>query len=387
VERKRSHKPNERRHNTFVPERLRQARLAKGYSSTELADALGITRQAVSRYELGLAVPSGEVLGKTIEILQFPLSFFSKPVEQSHNSARVTFFRSLKSSTKKSRESLIVRSGWVQEIYTYLERFLDFPKVNIPEPNINKNIDELDLEDIENIALAVRKAWGLGLGPISNMVFLLEKNGALVTRTGSGTLKTDACSQWRVDRPIVFLGSDKESAVRSRFDAAHELGHLALHMDIDQDQLSDSKIMARIEKEANRFAGAFLLPKESFAQEIISTSFSHFISLKKRWKVSIAAMLYRCEDLGILSDNQLLYLRRQMSANGYRTREPLDNELEPEKPTLLKQGINMLIKNGVQTVAEIIEAIKLPQIEIENLCGLPVGTLSLGGQVIPLKIR
>lgn len=78
-------------------------------------------------------------------------------------------------------------------------------------------------------------------------------------------------------------------------------------MDIDQDQLSDSKIMARIEKEANRFAGAFLLPKESFAQEIISTSFSHFISLKKRWKVSIAAMLYRYEDLGILSDNQLLY--------------------------------------------------------------------------------
>lgn len=387
MERRRLHNPIERRQNAFVPERLRQARLAKGYSSTELADALGITRQAVSRYELGLAVPSGEILGKIIESLEFPLSFFSKPIDQSQNNSGVTFFRSLKSATRKSRESLIVRSGWLKEIYTYLERFLDFPKVNIPEPNIDKHMDKLDQEDIEHIALEIRKAWGLGLGPVNNVVFLLEKNGALVTRMGSGTLKTDACSQWRIDRPIIFLGSDKESAVRSRFDAAHELGHLVLHMGIDQDQLSDSKILARLEKEANRFAGAFLLPREAFSQEIISASISHFISLKKRWKVSIAAMLYRCEELGILSDNQLLYLRRQMSTNGYRTKEPLDNELEPEKPVLLKQAINMLIKNEVQTVADITDVIKLPQIEIENLCGIPVGTLALGGQVIPLKIR
>lgn len=387
MERRRLHNTIESRQHAFVSERLRQARLAKGYSSTELADALGVTRQAISRYELGLAVPSGEILGKIIEVLEFPLNFFSKPIHQISNGASVTFFRSLKSASRKSRESLIVRSGWIQEIYSYLDSFLDFPKVNFPELSIDKNIDNLEPEDIELIAMQIRNAWGLGLGPINNMVLLLEKNGALLTRMDSGALKTDACSQWRIDRPVVFLGSDKDSAVRSRFDAAHELGHLVLHMGIDQDQLSNPQILARLEKEANRFAGAFLLPGESFSQEIISTSLSHFLSLKKRWKVSIAAMLYRCEDLGILSDNQLLYLRRQMSMNGYRTREPLDNEIKPERPILLKQAINMLIENKVQLAAEIIEAIKLPQKEIESLCCIPAGTLASGGQVISLKIR
>ncbi|MCL5272729.1 MAG: XRE family transcriptional regulator [Gammaproteobacteria bacterium] len=383
----RFHSQFERRFNAFIPERLRQARMARGYSSTELADALGITRQAISRYELGLATPSGEVLGKLIEVLDFPLAFFSKPIEQKQNNAGAIFFRSLKSASRKSREELKVRSDWVQEIYSYVEQYLDFPKVNmIPDLEIN-NMEELSLEEIEQVSLAIRKLWGLGLGPINNIVFLLEKNGSLVTRMESGSLKTDACSQWRQDRPIVFLGSDKESAVRSRFDAAHELGHLILHMGIEQEQLSDKPTFTRIEKEANRFAGAFLLPKESFSQEVISTSLNHFISLKKRWKVSIAAMIYRCEELGLLSDNQLLYLRRQVSSYGYRKREPLDDEILPEKPILLKQAINMLMNNGVQSVFEIIEAIKLPTKEIENICGIPVGTLTPGGQVISLNIR
>lgn len=368
----------------FIPERLREARLARGLTASELAEAIDVTRQAISQFELGHSAPGGVVLGKIVEKLGFPLSYFSKIKTQHASPAGATFFRSLKSAQRKAREMVTVRADWLEEIYTFLQDYLTFPKVNIPDFT---NDGLLTDERIEEIAVAVRRAWGLGLGPISDMVLLMEKNGIILTRTSAGVEKTDACSQWRGERPFVFLCSDKDSAVRSRFDAAHELGHFVLHMWVDSLQISDSATLNQIEKEANRFAAAFLMPIDTFCQEVLSTSLEHFISLKRRWKVSIAAMIYRCESLGIITDYQALYLRKQMSKLGIKTREPLDEDLIPEAPSILCQSIELLLKNNVLSPAEILDAIKLPRDEIESLCGLNPGTLISETKVIPLRLK
>ncbi|WP_427339611.1 ImmA/IrrE family metallo-endopeptidase [Caloranaerobacter sp. DY30410] len=145
----------------------------------------------------------------------------------------------------------------------------------------------------------------------------------MISRIELGHEKIDAFSQWIGSRPFIFLGSDKDSAVRSRFDIAHELGHLLLHTHVDQEDLKDPKVLKRIEKEAHYFVGAFLLPEDSFAQEVTSISIDHFISLKKRWKVSIASMIYRCDELGIFTDNKILYLNKQMSYRKMRKKNLL----------------------------------------------------------------
>lgn len=369
---------------TPIPERLREARLARGYTTTELADGIGVSRQAISQFELGHAVPSAVIFARIIEKLNLPLAFFFNPIKELNSPVGATFFRSLKSANKISREILTIKAGWIEEIYLYLKKYIDFPKVNLPDYSSGEILTK---EDIENIAVSVRKTWGLGLGPISNLILLLEKQGIIIAKDFIGDLKMDACSQWRGERPFIFLGSDKESAVRSRLDAAHELGHLLLHMWVDNVQLSDPKILKRIEEEAYSFAGAFLMPKDTFIQEVMSTSINHFITLKKRWKVSIAAMIKRCDELGLFSEHQVTYLWKQMARLKYRTREPLDDELTPENPSILKQAISLLLENGVQTAVEIVDAIKLTPNEIESLCCLPVGILASEGKVIPLKLK
>lgn len=369
-----------------IPERIKEARLSKGFTVQELADLLEISRQAVSQYELGQTSPSAAIMAKMVEILGLSYSFYLKPINLDYYSNTI-FFRCLKSADKNSKDKVRIRSNWLGEIYQYLQEFLNFPDVNIPDLGSLLSKEILSHDDLENIAVSVRKAWGLGLGPIPNLTLLLEKQGFIVSRNKLGDEKTDACSQWRGKRPFIFLGSDKESAVRSRFDAAHELAHLILHNGITQEQMNDKDVFNRLEKEAHYFASAFLLPKDTFSQEVMSTSLEHFISLKKRWKVSIAAMVYRCDDLGILSESQILYLRKQMAKYNIRTHEPLDDEITPENPTVLKQAIMMLIEKGVQSIADIKDALRFPTTDIEELCNLPSGTLKLQGQVISLNIK
>jgi len=375
--------------NNIIPSRLREARIARGYTLKQLAEMVGVTRQSISQYELGRTIPSGEVLRKIIEKLKFPLSFFTKPIENENvqNPKSAIFFRSLRSTTQKSRNMSSCRIDWVRDIFLYLSNFIDFPKVDIPDVSKFVPNDGLDKDIIEDIAIYVRKYWGLGLGPISNLTLLLEKKGFIISRLELGEKKIDAFSQWRNDRPFIFLGSDKDSAVRSRFDIAHELAHILFHTDLEQEDLRTPKMLNKIEEEANLFAGAFLLPKDSFSQEVLSTSLSHFISLKKRWKVSIAAMIKRCETLDIFTENQILYLNKQLSINRMRKREPLDDVLVPEQPSVLRQAVKLLLDNNIKTSYEILEDLPYGVDEIESLCNLPKGTLTQEGKVIPLNLK
>lgn len=371
------------------PHRLKEARVARGLSIAELAENLGISRQAVSQFELGQATPKGETMFRLTQTLQLPLSFFFAPSEHSVDEQSATFFRSLKSSTKRSRDMVLVRATWMWRIFKFLEEYVDFPRVNIPKVVDDTPPEDLSLSDIESLAKQVRVAWGLGLGPISNVTMLFEQNGILISKGYFEDMKLDAYSQWRSIRPLIFLASDKFSASRNRFNAAHELGHILLHADIDAAQLTDPKVFHRIESQANAFAGAFLLPEESFCNEVMSSSLMHFVSLKERWKVSIAAMIYRCEQLGVLTDNQALYLRKQMAIKKMRTIEPLDKEIEPESPKMLGQAVRLLIDHGVVSVSVLSESVKLPLSEIEDLCNLPSGSLSRLAEtnVVPMRIK
>jgi len=359
------------------PERLREARLARGISIQELADAVGVSRQSISRYELGHGSPSGNIMSQIIDFLNFPPAFFTKDYKPNKPCSTI-YFRSLKSALQSARDMLTVRTNWLQNIIDYLEIYVAFPTVNLPEFEKNDSADFWSFDEIEKVAIKTRKHWGLGLGPISNITLLLEKNGVIVVRAQTNSEKTDACSQWRGRRPFIYLSSDKGSAVRSRFDAVHELGHLLLHGGtVAEEQLRDSKVLKELEKEANHFASSFLLPAETFRNEVMGTSLDHFVSLKRRWQVSIAAMIYRCEDLGILSDNQILYLRKQMSHYKMRLREPLDDDIVPEETSLLNQAVELLISNNIVSPVDICDYLQLPVDEIEKLCNLPQGTLMM----------
>jgi len=371
---------------TPFEDKLKEARIARGYTLTELAEKIGVSRQSVSKYESGLSVPSAPVFSEIVKALEFPLAFFYTENKISSKQEGPIYFRSLKSADRKNRDVSEIRAIWMNRVYSFVEQYIGFPKLNLPDFDDSLIKDAYSPDDINKIANILRGYWDIGDGPIDNLTFLLEKNGIIVTQIPINDSKIDAFSRWIGDKPIIFLGSDKNCAVRSRFDLAHELGHAILHRHHHPSTLQDAKKLISIEKEANSFASAFLLPENSFSSEIMSTSLDHFIVLKKRWKVSIQAMIFRCNELGYLSDDQTLYLRKKISKLNMRKKEPLDDVLLPERPLALRQGIELLLDKGVLSKKDIRDTFNFPVSELEELLTLDHGTLSENAQVINLKI-
>ena len=157
-----------------------------------------------------------------------------------------------------------------------------------------------------------------------------------------------------------------------------------MHSEITKEELENKEILDRIEKEANMFASAFLLPREEFSNEVLALSLDHFVNLKSRWKASIAAMIYRCKELGIFNDSQVLYLRKQISLKKWRTIEPLDDVITVENPKLLSNAIKLIIINNLQTKDQISKSINIPKQDLLVLSNLPLDYLD---EKIDLKIK
>ena len=186
----------------------------------------------------------------------------------------------------------------------------------------------------------------------------------------------------------VVLGNRPEG--RIRFDMAHELGHILLHpWSEDLEAITKDEFKAR-ERQANMFASAFLLPRDSFGKDIASypTDLKYYQFLKNKWKVSIQAMIYRTHQLGIMSDNQYQYLMRQVSKNGWRIKEPGDVPYSLNE-NIFQGAIDLLIEQNVLTAKEILDLFKKDGVtlypeDMEELLHLRPDTLKVEEKVVPI---
>lgn len=356
----------------FVGERLQEACEARQISPSALAELLGISKQAVYSYVNSAATPSPEVMARISEILRLPAVFFlEREVPQADGPV---FFRSLKATTKALRLQARQLLRWAAELSERLGEDLELPNVNFPEP-FRGDFRSLTPEDIEECASRVRAHWRMGQGPISNLVRLLETAGAVVARVEFGADELDGLSARFGGRPVILLASDKASAARSRFDAAHELGHLVLHSGVKREDAEDPTVFNELERQAHRFAGAFLFPAQAFASECTSLSLDSFRVLKERWKVSIRMMIKRAAQLGFISET----VERRLYVNATRRwgagREPLDDVLPPEKPQLLAEAIRLLVEDrGLEATMAgqrlvITDVATLAGVSVEQLAG------------------
>ena len=372
-----------------IPYRIKQARVSRGLSMEELSELVSVSKQAISQYELGKNAPSKSTLNAISSVLQYPVSFFYKPVPVSENACSAVFFRSRKTAKARALSAAREKIGLFREISDYLEEYVDFPALSLPKITYDDGgICPIDNDQIERYAMILRNHWGLGNKPIDNLINVVQRNGIMVSKMQLRLNKLDAFSVWFDGKPFVFLSSDKDSNVRIRFDIAHELGHLLMHADYySEDDLKNTAIHNKLEDEANRFAGAFLLPKETFPNDVFSTSIDHFIQMKAKWKASIGCMIYRCDTLGILTPNQIKYLKDQMSARVYWRMEPLDKEMPVEKPFAHKQAILLLLEHGIITPGQIVDDVGCSAEELEQYCFLEPGTLKVknDSKIILLK--
>lgn len=370
----------------FIGERLREAREARGVNGVALSEMLGVTRQAVSQYENGTVTPAPEILERMALVLNVPERFFWRPVRRA--TINTVFYRSFASATKTARLRAERRYGWLKEITSYLEQYIELPTPEFPDaaPDLHR----LTSADIESIAAAVRAEFALGVAPIPDMVVVLENHGAIVSRFDVGTETLDAFSEWSAEesRPYVILSADKNSAVRSRLDAAHELGHMVLHRHTPPSLLIAKEGFDFIESQAKRFGAAFLLPAQEFSDDFFYPTLAELKRLKDKWGASMAMILKRCEDLDLLPEKEITRLWVALSRGG-RKREAGDDELEPEQPRVLRDSFDLLLQEGERSRAQIKDDLPFSVHDIEALAGLPAGFFEepRAAAVVELKVR
>lgn len=334
----------------FNPKRLAIARMRRQLTKKDLADRAQITPLTLTRLERGKTTdPEEETVTALAKALDYPVEFFFLDDCEELSSEAVSF-RSLSSLTARQRDAALAAGSIAFDLAEWVDK-----RFNLPRPEL------IDLRDEDPVTAAgvLRGHWGIGTKPIPDMLRLLEAKGIRVFSLSESNKNVDAYSCWRDKTPYVFLNTFK-SAERSRFDAAHELGHLVLHM-------HGASGNRDVEREADQFASAFLIPRADLISHLPRVqSLSQLMAAKTRWGVSVAALARSTFDAGLVSDWNYRELCKQMSVMGYRSKEP--QSMPRERSTLWQKVFESLWKDKL-TKDHIAKALCIPSDEIEAIVG------------------
>lgn len=288
----------------FSSSRLVIARQRRRFTRQGLAQTVGVPVKMLSVWELGEGEPSPPQLGLAAEALNFPTTFFLAGELDAVTSSRVSF-RSLATMSMRLRDSVLASASIALALSKKIEDEFELPEPNLPD---------LLGESPEEAAELLRSHWGIGELSVRNVVHLLEQHGVRVFSLAADCREVDAFALWDDGLPFVFLNTLK-SGERGRWDAAHELGHLVLHRGMEAQG-------ARAEREADRFAAAFLMPESSVRSIRGTPSLDDLVRDKKLWGVSAIALARRQHAIGLMPDWFYKRIVVAMSQLGWRTCEP-----------------------------------------------------------------
>jgi len=344
--------------NLFNPSRLTLARKRRGLTMTKLAALVGVEPRSISAYEKGEFGLEDGRLAKLASVLGFPESFFFGD-DLDEPTPDVASFRALSKMTAAQRDTALGAGAIALMLNNWIEARFELPAPDLPDLSREGGP--------EAAAMALRHQWALGELPVKNMIHLIESKGVRVFSLSVDAAEVDAFSMWRQSTPFVFLNT-KKSAEHSRFDAAHELGHLVLHR-------HGSPQGREAEREANAFASAFLMPRASvLAYAPRMATLDHLVKLKKYWSVSVAALTYRLHTVGVLSDWHYQSLYIELSSRGYRKSEP--DEGQRESSQILQKVFSALRDESISK-GEIANELCVPVGELDQLVfGLALTALS-----------
>ncbi len=368
----------------FRPERLIQVLDARGVSQVQLSALAGVSTGSISKWRSGQQEPTTDALDKLARAVNVRPEWFLRALPGFDSGVKL--FRSNASALKSARAFMSVRHDWSKELAAEFGELVEYPTVNFPARSY-RDPNEISNEDIEVAAAECRQLWKLGLGPVPDVVLAIENAGGVVVREATDVAKIEGVSSWCAinGRPFVYLNADKANCFRSRFDAAHELGHVVLHRQISP--LVAQANHKEMERQAHYFAGAFLLPGETFSADVPNVpTLDTLLALKLRWRTSAAAMLMRLRALELVDEQEELNLWKRRSARFGGKSEPYDNEFTPEQPRLLRRAVALIVEEGVNPRETIPDRVGLASGDVESLAGLPENYFApTSGQVVDLN--
>ena len=342
---------------------LRLARQRLGFTQKEAAARLGIVQPVLSRIENGVAAVDSALLVKASQVYRIPVDFFNSndpvygPPVSVHTMTRAR-------SDVTSRELDLITAELNIRLM-HLARFLDGVDFNV-----TSDIPILDVEQYgtpEKIAATVRAHWGISSGPLKNLTHYVERAGVVIGLSGFGKASAHEKASvsgvtFRVSgRPPLILLNKYHPADRMRFTLAHELGHLVMHRFPTDD----------MESEANQFASALLMPAADIRQSFLGrrVTLEALAALKIEWKVAMQALLMRATALKFVTDNQARYLWQQISARGWKLREPAELDFPHEVPRVLSAIVKSHLSDLGYSLEELTNFVRMYEPEFSEMYG------------------
>jgi Zn-dependent peptidase ImmA (M78 family)/DNA-binding XRE family transcriptional regulator len=315
----------------MIGERVRHARDFCGLTQTALAELTGVLQSKISEIEAGRNTdPKTDDVGRIARATGFPMSFFylgPLPDVPTGN------FRRLKRGKAQVTRQIRAQTRQIIELIQRTEDTLRLPPVRL-DP-----VDHID--SLESVVAVFRDAAGVGeRDPIPNLTRATERTGVVVARLPGEIPDHSGFSVWPDfgfgGRPVIVFSSS-DAGDRQRFTIAHELGHLLLHSPMRDDEL-DAK---GAEVEANRFAGALLLPEEAARESLRSPlTLATLAHVKATFGVSIGMGARRAFDLGLIDEVRFVSLRKQLTGRGWHHHEPVD--VPNEEPLLIRRVLDAI---------------------------------------------
>lgn len=320
--------------------RLKALRLAHGFTLDQLSDAIGglVTKQALSKYERGTSSPSPRVviaLAKALGVKGIELA------ADPNMEVRVLAFRKRSTFSRSAQQAIESR------VAVDLERRAELQELvgrRCAGEVLLGAFPVSTMEDAETAAEDLRDRWNLGRDPLDQMVDVLEDHCFHVLGVEAPEQFDGMSAVAEVEgRPVAVAVVSRRGVCgeRQRLSLGHELGHLVTAPAEGVDE----------EKVAYRFGSAFLAPRDTLLREAGArrahvTSAELFI-LKKRFGMSMAALVYRLHDLGVLSDRYYQEWWRYLNQMGWRKAEP--EETPAEEPRWLLQSVLRATSEGLIT--------------------------------------
>jgi Zn-dependent peptidase ImmA (M78 family) len=336
----------------MIGQRLKLARAAAGLSLRELEERIArrVTAQAIGKYERDESMPSSPVLITLAQALAVTEDYLLSAEDLVLESVE---FRKKKITSKKEEAFVEGQTLHLLERYLAVEDALVLSSVSWDKPR-GAPFPVRDLADAELAAEAVRQHWQLGVDSIPKCVELFEERGIKVLSIDLADIDGLTARVLRKGKDSVPVIALKRGAwaERKRFTLAHELGHMVIEAAAGVD----------MEKAVDRFAGAFLMPREAMWSEIgkhrTSISLGEFLRLKQLFGASFQAITYRCKDLGIIGETLYRELFQLFHRQGWRKppfQEPGAMDPKCEEPSRLERLCFRALAEGVFGEARVAE--------------------------------
>jgi Zn-dependent peptidase ImmA (M78 family) len=318
---------------------LSTARRANGWTQEQLAEKAGVSQVAMCRYELGTRQPEPEILERLSAALNVTVDFLVASSKIRGAVAVEAHMRRRKTAKPSEWKRLEARLN-MQRMHA--RRLFD--QISVYAEHRIPSFDPVEV-DPANAARFLRMQWRMPSGPVRFLTQWIEAAGCVVIEEDFGTGGVDGLSHWIDEIPIIMLNSAAPTD-RKRLTMAHELGHLSLH---SQD------VTDTMEQEASAFGAEFLAPSEAIRHELRNLTLGKLLDLKREWEISVQAIIERAWQLKMIDADQRTRLYKSLSARGWRTQEPVSDELSIERPELPSKIGEILASKGLshQEISEL----------------------------------